>query len=204
MTVQILENFVSGDDARTMIEGLSPHLVESERFGMSETQLQNPIDMLRAVLNGESVIKGDSPHPGGLLFTETVNRVAKEINKFYEVDVVPLQPLMARISKGGRNDNLHCDSVQLDGTPWEDGNLLLEDLEYSALVYLNESGTDYSGGEIRFPNQELVIKPQTGQMVFFRGDIDHPHGVSEVTSGERYALVLFYARQTPAAVSGLH
>jgi hypothetical protein len=189
MTVQIIENFVSDSDADTIVQGLIPFLVKSgiNRPAMAETQFEGP-----------------SPDPVRLMFTEIVNRVAKEINNFYEVDVVPIQSLMAQTSKGGKNDGLHCDSVQIDGRLWQDVNPKLDSLEFSALVYLNESGTDYSGGEIRFPNQELVIKPQTGQMIFFRGDVDHPHGVSEVTSGERYALVLFYARQTPAAVSGLH
>jgi predicted 2-oxoglutarate/Fe(II)-dependent dioxygenase YbiX len=71
---------------------------------------------------------------------------------------------------------------------------MLEDLEFSALVYLNTCGVDYAGGNIYFPNQNIDLMPKAGQMIFFRGDIDHPHGVSEVTSGKRYALVLFYGR----------
>jgi hypothetical protein len=102
--------------------------------------------------------------------------------------------MLAEISEGGHNQALHCDSVQLDGTPWDDGNTMLEDLEFSALVYLNTSGIDYTGGTIYFPNQEINLMPKTGQMIFFRGDIEHPHGVSEVTSGKRYALILFYGR----------
>jgi hypothetical protein len=194
MSVQIRDSFISDGDASSIIQGLVPHLVDSERFGMSETQFEKPLRTLKNVFDGKSVLEEDNPHQGGLLFTETVLRVAKEINTFYGVDVVPINPMMARISKGGANRNLHCDAVQLDGSPWDDGNTMLDDLEFSALVYLNSSGTDYAGGEIYFPNQELVLKPQTGQMIFFRGDIDHPHGVEEVTSGERYALVLFYGR----------
>ena len=194
MSVQIIDNFISDNDAQAIIDGLAPYLVASERFGMAETQFEDYTTILNNIYAGKSIFEDKEQHEAGLLFTETINRVAEEINKFYEVDVVPLNPMLAEISKGGENQGLHCDSVQLDGSPWDDGNTVLDDLEFSALVYLNTSGIDYKGGSIYFPNQELDIMPKTGQMIFFRGDIEHPHGVSMVTSGKRYALVLFYGR----------
>ena len=194
MSVQILDNFISAEEAKAIVDTLSPYLVASERFGMAESRFPDSMEVLRRVYDGKSVFTNKDLVPGGLLYTETINRVAKEINDFYGVDVVPINPQLAEISEGGKNDGLHCDSVQLDGSPWDDGNTMLDDLEFSALVYLNTCGKDYEGGKISFPNQELEIAPKTGQMIFFRGDIEHPHGVSEVTSGKRYALVLFYGR----------
>jgi hypothetical protein len=198
MSVQIIDNFISDDDAQALIDGLTPYLVASERFGMAETLFEDNMKILKNVYSGKSIFENEKDHEAGLLFTETINRVADKINEFYGVDVVPLNPMLAEISKGGKNDGLHCDSVQIDGTPWDDENTGLEHLEFSALVYLNTSGVDYDGGVIYFPNQKLNIMPKTGQMIFFKGDIDHPHGVSEVTSGKRYALILFYGRSNLA------
>jgi hypothetical protein len=198
MSVQIIDNFISDDDAQALIDGLTPYLVASERFGMAETLFEDNMKILKNVYSGKSIFENEKDHDAGLLFTKTVNRVADKINEFYGVDVVPLNPLFAEISKGGKNDGLHCDSVQIDGTPWDDENTGLEHLEFSALVYLNTSGVDYDGGVIYFPNQKLDISPKAGQMIFFKGDIDHPHGVSEVTSGKRYALILFYGRSNLA------
>jgi hypothetical protein len=194
MSVQVIDNFISNSEARSIVDALSPHLVASERFGLSETRFEDYMKILKHIYDGESIFEEPDNFEAGLLFTQTINRVAKKINDFYGVDVVAINPQLAEISEGGKNDGLHCDSVQLDGTPWNDGNTMLEDLEFSALVYLNTCGEDYSGGTIYFPNQGLEVLPKTGQMIFFRGDIDHPHGVSEVTSGKRYALVLFYGR----------
>lgn len=194
MSVQIIDGFISAKDAEDIIAAMVPYLVASERFGMAETRFPDPMRVLRDIYDGKSIFISKNTYEAGLLYTQTVNRVAEEINSFYGVDVVPLNPMFAEISKGGKSDGLHCDSVQLDGSPWEDGNVLLEDLEFSALVYLNTCGQDYQGGKIFFPNQDLEIAPKAGQMIFFRGDIDHPHGVSEVTSGKRHALVLFYGR----------
>lgn len=194
MSVQVIDNFISNDDAQILIDSLVPYLVPSERYGMAETQFEDYMKTLKNVYSGKSIFENEKDHDAGLLFTETVNRVASTINEFYGVDVVPLNPMFAEISEGGKNDGLHCDSVQIDGTPWDDGNTALENLEFSALVYLNTSGIDYEGGSIYFPNQELNLMPKTGQMIFFKGDIEHPHGVSEVTFGKRYALILFYGR----------
>jgi hypothetical protein len=194
MSVQIIDNFISDGDAATIIRDLSPYLMDSDRFGMAETRFPDYMGVLKSIFDNKPILEHESSDPGLALFTETINRVAKEINKFYDVDVVPINPMMALISKGGKNDGYHCDSVQLDGSPWDDGNTMLDDMEFSALVYLNSCDTDYTGGQIHFPNQDLLISPKTGQMIFFRGDIDHPHGVSEVLSGNRYALVLFYGR----------
>jgi hypothetical protein len=194
MSVQIIDNFISDSDAKAIIDDLSPYLVASDRVSMSETRFEDYMGVLRNIYDNKPILDGKMSGPGLTLFTETVNRVGKEINGFYDVDVVPINPQMAEISKGGKNDGLHCDSVQIDGSPWDDGNEMLYDLEFSALVYLNTSDIDYIGGKISFPNQELEIKPKTGQMIFFRGDIDHPHAISEVIDGKRYALVLFYGR----------
>jgi hypothetical protein len=194
MSVQIIDNFISSNEAEHIINALSPHLVASERFGMAETRFDDYMGILRNIFDGRPVLDGKESHPGLELFTQTINRVAKEINRFYDVEVVPINPMFAEISEGGHNQGLHCDSVLLDGSPWDDGNTALDDLEFSALVYLNTSGVDYKGGSIYFPNQKLEVMPKTGQMIFFRGDINHPHGVSMVTSGKRYALILFYGR----------
>lgn len=194
VSVQIIDNFISENDAKAIVDALSPHLVASERFGLSETRFEDYMKILKHIYDGKSIFEDEENIEAGLLYTQTINRVAEQINSFYGVDVVPINPMLAEISEGGKNDGLHCDSVQLDGTPWDDGNTMLEDLEFSALVYLNTSGVDYTGGNIYFPNQGIDLIPKTGQMIFFKGDIDHPHGVSEVTSGKRYALVLFYGR----------
>jgi hypothetical protein len=194
MSVQIIDNFISDSDAETIIRDLSPHLVASERPAMSETRFKDYMGVLKSIFEGKPILEEESSDPGLALFTKTINRVGDEIAKFYGVEVAPINPMMALISKGGKNDGYHCDSVQLDGSPWDDGNTMLDDMEFSALVYLNNHGIDYTGGQIHFLNQDLLVSPKAGQMIFFRGDVDHPHSVSEVLSGERYALVLFYGR----------
>lgn len=62
-------------------------------------------------------------------------------------------------------------------------------IEYAALTYLNE---DYEGGELYFPEYEIEIKPSAGELIFFPGNHLYLHGVREVTSGHRYAVMTFF------------
>jgi predicted 2-oxoglutarate/Fe(II)-dependent dioxygenase YbiX len=69
----------------------------------------------------------------------------------------------------------------------------------SAILYLNEN---YLGGELFFPNQNLLVKPETGDLIFFEGDLDKPHEVKMVTSGERHAFITFYEPEGYLADNG--
>jgi hypothetical protein len=82
----------------------------------------------------------------------------------------------------------------LDGSSWNDGSGREDELEYSALLYLSDYGTDFTGGEIIFPKQNLTIYPTKGMLVFFRGDLEHPHEVNTIISGNRYAIVTFFGK----------
>lgn len=45
-------------------------------------------------------------------------------------------------------------------------------IEYAALLYLND---DYEGGEIYFPQYDLHIKPESGDLIFFPGTHRYMH-----------------------------
>ena len=193
MTVEIIDQYISNIEAAQLIDGLSPYLVKSPRPGMSEAQYQDPVRVLYNIYDGRPIlepVENESTNIASSLLTDVVNAVGGKIGEHYGVDAVVSVAIFAEISEGGKN-GLHCDAVMLDGTPWEDGDWQ-EDMEFSALLYLNTSGSDYEGGQISFPNQDLVITPKTGRLIFFPGDIDHPHEVLEVSAGKRYTLVLFY------------
>jgi predicted 2-oxoglutarate/Fe(II)-dependent dioxygenase YbiX len=125
-----------------------------------------------------------------LKITDSVLKVKEEMEKFFGLGLSMTNCNYAVLYPGGFNP-MHSDSSQLDGTPYHEN----EETEYSALIYLNESGVDYEGGDIIFPLQQKRISPKAGMVVFFRGDHHHPHEVEVVTKGERKALVLFFARK---------
>lgn len=91
----------------------------------------------------------------------------------------------------GANNGLHADVSLLDGTPYPDGR----HVDYSAIIYTNNEGIDFTGGGISFPNQGVSIKPRAGSLVIFPGDMDHLHSVKTVTSGIRKNIILFFEKR---------
>ena len=66
----------------------------------------------------------------------------------------------------------------------------LYDNLYSVVIYLNDG---YSGGDIFFPNQDVTIKPTKGMCLIFPcGGYEYFHGVTNVESGIRMTLALWY------------
>lgn len=61
-------------------------------------------------------------------------------------------------------------------------------IECAALTYLNN---DYTGGELYFPNYDIIIKPEPGELIFFPGTEHYVHGVRKITSGNRYVMQNF-------------
>ena len=55
----------------------------------------------------------------------------------------------------------------------------------SLCYYFND---DYEGGELYFPNIDLIIKPKKNQLVLFPSNFVYSHEVKPVTSGTRYAV----------------
>jgi hypothetical protein len=82
---------------------------------------------------------------------------------------------------------------------WEKGSKLnphVDDLGYitnnnvAALIYLND---DYEGGEISFQTHDLSIKPKTGDLLIFPGNLHYAHEVKEVLSGSRYTVPIWFS-----------
>lgn len=61
--------------------------------------------------------------------------------------------------------------------------------DLSSVLYYNN---DYEGGEIYFPEQDLLIKPQPGMFICFPAKDEFPHQVKEIKSGYRWCSTNFW------------
>lgn len=146
----------------------------------SQLSMENPIAQLSGNPEDDKSI---------LKFTEAALLVVKEMEQFFDLEL-SMTNCNYVVLLPGADIPVHADDSHLDGTPYHED----EETEYSAIVYLNTSGVDYTGGEIFFPLQELTVKPEAGMVVFFKGDYHRPHGVSLIEAGERKTIVIFCAR----------
>jgi hypothetical protein len=65
-----------------------------------------------------------------------------------------------------------------------------DDPVHTVLVYLSESGEDFTGGAIHFEKENITINPHRNMLLFFRGSVDRPHEVQEVLSGTRETITM--------------
>ena len=65
----------------------------------------------------------------------------------------------------------------------EDGMLL-----YATILYANDN---FVGGELSFPQQDILIQPKAGSLCVFDASFNYRHEVKPVTEGVRYSMPIF-------------
>ncbi len=60
---------------------------------------------------------------------------------------------------------------------------------YAGFLYLND---DFEGGLLRFPDQDIAIRPKVGMLAVFDGGFNNMHEVTVITSGIRYTIGSFW------------
>lgn len=192
MSVKIIENYASIEDCNEYISFLDQHGTPSPRVGIINA-LGYPSSYIASRTNGETgAIHGDE-NPTNKKLGALFEKIKISAQEFFGCELDLCQSNYQNLIIGGSNP-LHADSTKLDGSPiQEDGSP--EEIEWSGLLYLNNYGDDFDGGVLTFPGLDITYFPKAGDLVLFRGDVEHRHAVSEVTSGERKNIVFFWANK---------
>ncbi len=189
MTVQILNNFISQEQMSKVNALMMPIVKETPRANVfSALGWQSATEA--AKIGFEEKPPMDTKDAD---LTNTLRECLSEMRKFYGVYDLVLVNAFYTVMKAGSSVELHCDNCHLDGSPL-DPSVEIEPNEWSAVLYLNTKGESFEGGEIYFPKEDFTYSPVAGDFLHFKTDVDHPHQVLEVTSGERACLVIFTGR----------
>ena len=78
----------------------------------------------------------------------------------------------------------HSDNSDNEGKP-----NAFEINKYVGILYLND---DFEGGLLKFPSQNIEIKPEVGMLAVFDGGFNNMHEVSLIESGVRYTIGSFW------------
>jgi hypothetical protein len=197
--VEIIENFLSEDSCNFIVDSFKDSLNETENKGIFGGPSQgiesawkigynNPIQEYSDNINKNISID---------LLTNCVVSIKSFLSKKYDTSIDPRTIFYSKMISGSEITE-HYDNYDPDGSfyfPYGTDKNIIKELglepDYSAILYLNNK---YQGGEIEFPLQNLKIKPNPGTLIFFRGDMNFPHLVNKVESGERVNLVMFLWR----------
>jgi predicted 2-oxoglutarate/Fe(II)-dependent dioxygenase YbiX len=199
----VIDNFISDEFVSEIVDLLDPLLKETPRPGMRGALGYETSAKAAAVGYGADCVSG-LEDTNKYQTVKNINQLFVDTKKAMEdhfgIEMDTVNCTYQELTTGAGNP-MHSDSTKLDGSPWRDDGVE-EELEFSALIYLNNYGEEFTGGEIEFPLQNVLVEPKAGQLIFFKGDVDHIHEVKTVTSGIRKNLVFFFARK--GNVSSMH
>lgn len=192
MAVKILKEYISKEDCLRFRAFLDPFAVETPRHGIAGA-LGYPDSLQASQVNGETGVIPGNASPINKELGLMYERIKKEAEDYFYQELDLCQSNYQLMTKGGKNP-LHADTINLDGTPIQpDGSP--EEIEWSGLLYMGNHGEEFEGGILTFPEFDITYYPQMGDLVLFKGDIEHRHDVSEVISGERRNIVFFWGRR---------
>lgn len=112
---------------------------------------------------------------------EIINKIKRKYK--YNHDIYPDSIHIVKWNKGQLLGE-HADAFYLDGTP-----NYTPYRKFSSICFLND---DFVGGELKFTNYKGNVIPKTGNLAYFKADLDHRHQVFEVKEGERYTLACWF------------
>jgi hypothetical protein len=91
--------------------------------------------------------------------------------------------------------NPHADNERKEHGRWVPNHTPQRD--YTGIVYLND---DFTGGELVFPDLDVVIVPKPGLLVGFPSNHKFVHAVPKVLSGKRYSLPVWFSADSTKAM----
>ena len=106
-------------------------------------------------------------------------KVLKFVQKNYEGPFGDFDDSKTHIARFGEGWGMH---EHFDSTKPND---------IATLIYLNDT---YMGGEIYFPDHDVIIKPEPGDLVCFPDTPDFVHGVKPISGGVRYTSPRWFTR----------
>lgn len=194
--VEIIENFLSIDSCNFIINSFKKYLTETDRTGIFGGPSKGIDEAWKIGYGGliDNYSDDKNKNISIDLLTNSISTVKKIMSKNYNVDLDIRTIFYSKMIEGSEIAE-HYDNYDPDGSfyfPYGTNKDIVNKIglqpDYSAILYLNN---EYSGGEIEFPNHSIKIKPNPGTLIFFKGDMNFPHLVNKVESGERINLILF-------------
>ena len=89
----------------------------------------------------------------------------------------------------------HADNAREEHGRWVPNHTPHRD--YTALIYLNDN---FTGGELVFPDRDVVIIPKPGLFVGFPSNHKFVHAVPKVLSGKRYSVPVWFTMDSAKAM----
>jgi len=111
----------------------------------------------------------------------------EKIEVYFSTGELFVESLFVARLLSGDSHVAHADNERRERGRWVPNHTPKRD--YTGLAYLND---DFTGGELVFPDLDVVIAPKTGLLVGFPSNHKFVHAVPKVLSGKRYSLLVWF------------
>jgi len=122
-------------------------------------------------------------------------RCKEKIEDYLRTPELFVESLFVACLSSGESHIAHADNERRENGRWVPNHTPNRD--YTGLVYLND---DFTGGELVFPDRDVVIAPKPGLLVGFPSNHKFVHAVPKVLSGKRYSLPVWFTVNSAEAM----
>lgn len=180
--IVVYENFLSKEECEKMIQALDAQADSGKISWMPISFYESYSSVLPQDNDQEVVDAGLSP----TIFSDIESIMPKAIASVHDLDPNIISKIGYHTQKWepGAFARVHSDNTD------EHGNSgAFTRSRYAGFLYLNDN---FEGGLLRFPSQDLEIKPEVGMLAVFDGGFNNMHEVTLITKGVRYTIGSFW------------
>jgi hypothetical protein len=180
--IVVYKNFITAEECKKMITALDAQ-AETGKISWMPISFYESYSSVLPQDNDKEVLDAGLP---GTIFSDIENKMPEAIASVHDLDPKIISKIGYHTQKWepGAYARVHSDNTD------EHGNSgAFTRSRYAGFLYLND---DFEGGLLRFPDQNIEIKPEVGMLAVFDGGFNNMHEVSLITSGVRYTIGSFW------------
>jgi hypothetical protein len=180
--IVVYENFITEEQSKKIIEVLDAVAANGTITWMPISFYESYSSVLPQ--DGDKVIAEHGLPPD--IFSEIKNGIIKGVASVHDLDAETIVQIGYHTQKWepGAYARIHSDNTDEHGNTGPFARS-----RYAAFLYLNE---DFEGGVLKFPKQDIELRPKVGMLAAFDGGFDNMHEVSLIESGVRYTIGSFW------------
>lgn len=180
--IVVYENFIDAETAAKLVKVLDKHAELGLITWMPISFYESYSSVLPQDNDQEIIDAGLSP----TIFSDIEKAMPEAIASVHDLEPKTICKIGYHTQKWepGAYARVHSDNTDADGNSGA-----FTRSRYAGFLYLND---DFEGGLLRFPDQDIEIKPEVGMLAVFDGGFNNMHEVSLITSGVRYTIGSFW------------
>ena len=189
--IVVYENFIDEDTAVKIVKVLDKHAEVGSISWMPISFYESYSSVLPLDNDKEVIDIGLSP----TIFSDIEKGISDAIATVHDLDPSAIVKIGYHTQKWepGAYARIHSDNTDEHGNTGPFARS-----RYAGFLYLN---TDFEGGVLNFPDQDISIVPKTGLLAVFDGGFNNMHEVSLITKGIRYTIGSFWDDREESAYS---